>query len=130
MGKKSRTIFFLFIVLGAGIAACGGRGRTFSDDIPTQSFPRISRVDPAAGPAGSVIRIYGAGFSDVAANNVVIIGSASTPATDYSLANPATSDEVEVLTATVPADLAAKVHPVTLLVHETASNNNKTFTIP
>jgi hypothetical protein len=87
-------------------------------------------VDPAAGPAGSVIRIYGVGFSDVAANNIVIIGSASTVATDYGLANPATGDEVEVLTATVPTDLTAKAHPVTLLVHESASNDNKTFTIP
>ena len=125
-------ILFVVISLGCilGYAACGGRGSVFSDDIPTETMPLIARVNPTTGPAGSVVQIFGIGFSEVPAQNVVIVGSIATTATDYALVAPPANDEIEKLTVTIPGTLSAGEHAITLLIHENPSNSNKTFVIP
>ena len=110
-------------------AACGSSGDSFPDDVPTQLPPIVSRVAPATGPAGTVIQIFGFGFSDVAPNNVVIVGGEGFAADAYALVTPATATEIEVLTATVPAGTPAGVDSVAVVVYENVSNTDITFTV-
>lgn len=111
------------------VAACGGSGGTYGDDVPTNAPPTVSAVAPAAGPAGTVITISGFGFSDVAPNNIVVIGDSAVPASAYDLVDPPTATEVEFLTATVPDSVGLGDTSVVVLVGDNASNSDVTFTV-
>ena len=111
------------------LAACGSADSGFPDDVPTQLPPVVSRVAPATGPAGTVIQIFGFGFSDIAPNNVVIVGDEGVSATAYALVTPATATEIEVITATVPAGVAIGANSVAVVVYENVSNADITFTV-
>lgn len=120
----------LIAVLCLWIAACGStKGSDYGDDVPTQLPPTVSRVDPATGPVGTVITIFGFGFSMAAPDNIVIIGTTAVSATAYTLLPVPTATEIESLTATVPADAAAGANSVTVLVGENASNSDIIFTV-
>lgn len=123
-----RTTFIAILCLIA--SGCGISGSSdYPDDVPTQLPPTVSRIDPAAGPAGTAITIFGFGFSEAAPNNTVIIGNTAVSATAYTLLPAPTATEIESLTATVPADAAAGANPVTVVVGENASNSDITFTV-
>ncbi len=113
--------------------SCGygwdGSESDYPDDVPTQSPPIVSRVEPTSGPAGTVITIYGFGFSLNPAINVVIVGDAGASATDYQLVASPTANEIEQLTATVPADAAIGESGVVVVVYENASNADVLFDV-
>lgn len=122
-------IRYIIIVPLLFMAACGAAKSTYGDDVPTNAPPTVSSVAPATGPAGTVITILGFGFSDVAPNNVVIIGDSAVSASAYDLVNPPTATEVESLTATVPNGIAAGDASVVVLVGDNASNSDVAFTV-
>lgn len=111
------------------LSACGSAVPTFADDVPTQTYPVVSRIEPTSGPAGTAIDVYGIGFSAASPSNVVIIGNAGSSATDYQLLPNPTSDEVEVITAEVAVDAAVGQSPVLVLVHENPSNVDVMFDV-
>lgn len=108
--------------------SCGGKSTGF-DDVPTGVTPIVSRVDPASGPAGTQVTIYGMGFSIAAPTNVVAMGDEGASADSYSILADPTAEEIETLTFTVPAGLAAGDYPVVVVVHGTASNSDVIFTV-
>jgi len=109
--------------------SCGGEGPNYYDDVVTGSPPIVSRVDPAAGAAGTQVTIFGLGFSYIIPTNIVTMGTVGAVAETYTiLANP-TATEIESITFTVPADLAPGEYPVVVVVHDTASNADVTFTV-
>jgi len=120
------ALFFLALLSG-----CGGSGADggFPDDVPTQVTPLVSRIDPATGPAGTAITIYGMGFSISYPNNIVVVGDAATSATGYALVSPPTADEIESITATVPDDAPLGDNSVYVVVYDNASNTDVTFTV-
>lgn len=120
---------FLFLVSSFLFLVSCGASATFSDDVPTGALPVVSRLDPAAGPAGAQVTIYGLGFSYVAETNVVTIGDEAVSAENYSILENPSGDEVETLTFTVPVGLAAGGYPVVVVVHDTASNSDVTFQV-
>ena len=111
------------------ITSCGSSSSQFEPDIPTDSPPIISRIEPTTGPAGTVITIYGFGFSYAAPINIISIGEAATPATSYRLLDTPTSTEIEALEATLPDDVAVGESPVIVIVYENASNSDIIFTV-
>lgn len=110
------------------LTACGSS--SFYDfDIPTDAPPTIARVDPAQGPVGTEVTIYGFGFSFIPEINIISIGNGAAVAANYNLlANP-TSSEIESLVFTVPDNLAPGTYPVVVVVHDNASNADITFTV-
>ena len=75
------------------------------------------------------ITVYGFGFSYSTPVNVIIIGGEGVSATDYQLlANP-TPTEIEMLTATVPANAAIGPSPVTVTVYDNTSNADVIFDV-
>lgn len=119
-------IYFAFLI---ALSACGSSGLNFPDDVPTDSPPVVSRVDPTAGAAGSQVTIFGLGFSDAAPNNIVVIGDAAVSATGYRLLDNPTSSEIEALTATVPTDATAGANSVAVVVYDNTSNSDVQFTV-
>ena len=111
------------------MGACGPAVLTFPDDVVTQTFPLVNRVEPASGAPGTTITIYGFGFSAAPPLNVVTVGGSSSVATDYQLLTNPTSDEIEQLTATVPNDAATGQSSVLVVVHENASNADVLFEV-
>jgi YVTN family beta-propeller protein len=79
----------------------------------TEGATRIASVSPGAGGAGTILTVAGAGFDPLAANNVVRIGNATTPALTV---NPTGT----VLTAVQPA--AAVSGPVQVTTPAGTSN--------
>ncbi len=119
------TIAFCILFL----TSCGSAGSGFEPDIPTNSPPIVSRVDPASGAAGSVITIYGFGFSYIAELNIVSIGESAAPASSYRLLDSPTSTEIEALEMTLPNDASVGESPIIVIVHENVSNSDITFTV-
>lgn len=110
------------------IAACGSESG-ISEDVPTDSPPVVSRVEPNSGPVGTEITVYGFGFSMTAPINIVIIGTSSTAATTYNLVEPPTDTEIESITATIPDDAPRGDNSVIVLVYDNSSNADITFTV-
>jgi len=106
-----------------------GQGSPFYDDVLTGAPPTVVRIDPISGAAGSKVTIYGLGFSYLAPTNVVTMGDKAVSADDYSiLANPS-NGEIESITFTVAADIPEGEYPVVVVVHDTPSNADITFTV-
>ena len=99
-------------------------GKTGSELPPT-----VTRIAPATGPVGTVIQIFGFGFSVAPPENVVIIGDTGVSATAYDLVANPTSDEIEVLTATVPNDTPLGDSSIVVIVGEHTSNADVMFTV-
>jgi len=110
------------------IASCGS-GNPYSEDVPTDSPPVVSRVDPSSGPVGTEITIFGYGFSYTSSLDFVLIGTEMTIASSYSILDEPTSTEIESLTATIPEDAATGENSVVVLVYENASNTDISFTV-
>jgi IPT/TIG domain len=121
--------YFTIALCALLVASCGSSNSSYEPDVPTDSPPIVSRVDPATGPAGTVVTIYGFGFSYVAPINIISIGDSATPASSYSLLATPTPTEIEALEVTLPAGITAGASPVIVIVHENASNSDITFTV-
>lgn len=121
----------IFVILSVVVfsSACGASEGSYPDDVPTQTSPLVSRVDPTGGSPGSQITIFGLGFSSAAPNNIVVIGGAAVAATAYTLIGNPTSTEIEALTATVPTGAAQGITSVAVVVYDNASNADVTFTV-
>ncbi|MFH0799473.1 MAG: IPT/TIG domain-containing protein [Pseudomonadota bacterium] len=127
MNKLKKTAIIAYLVL---LAACGGSsGSSFPADVPTKSPPVVSRVAPATGAPDDAITIYGLGFSSTPTFNIVIVGGAAVAATSYSLVDPPTANEVESITATIPADANVGADSIAVMVHDEVSNADITFTV-
>lgn len=121
---------FLLVFSLVLLCACGSSsGVGLPSDIPTNSTPVVSRIDPTSGKAGDSITIYGFGFSTSITNNIIIMGNAAVPADSYNLVEPPVADEIEYLTATVPEDAEAGENSVEVLVYDNVSNADITFTV-
>jgi len=123
--KRVLPILSLMLVL----SACGGGDPGYSDDVPTQAPPFVSRVEPTSGPVGTTITIYGFGFSIAAPTNLVVLGGSGSAATSYQLLNNASSIEIESITAVVPNDAAVGSSEVMVVVYDNVSNADVTFTV-
>lgn len=123
-----RVILLLMVISLAGISSCGGPF-SYNDDVPTNSPPNISRVDPASGAAGSEATLFGFGFSYIPANNFITMGAWGTLATQYNLLPNPTNDEIESLNFTVPAELTPGDYAIVLVVDGNASNADVVFTV-
>ena len=88
-----------------------GSSSDFSDDVPTNSPPVVSRLDPTTGPVGTEVTIYGLGFSYVAPTNIITMGTGGAVADSYAILSNPTADEIETLTFAVPAGLAPGAYP-------------------
>ncbi len=120
-----------FTALLIAVIACsscmGSDG--FQPDVPTDSPPIVSRVDPNAGGPGDPITIFGFGFTTSYPENIVIIGGAATSATSYRLLSNPTDTEIEAITANVPTDAAAGEGAILVQVHGNSSNADVSFTV-
>ncbi len=115
-------IFVLFAFLL--IAACGSQETLdFDTSVVTQAPPVISRLDPSTASAGDTVTIFGFGFSIAKELNMVSVDSSSAYADTYDLVASPTSNEVEQLTFTVPADVSAGTSVVTVTVFDNVSNS-------
>ncbi len=123
--KRSVAIAFLMFF----IASCGSSTDTFSGNVTSGTDPIVSRIDPATGPVGQEITIYGIGFSIEPPSNIVMIGNVSTTATSHGFVAAPTDTEFEYIVATVPADTPAGANSVTVLVYDSPSNSDITFTV-
>ncbi len=115
-------------VLAFALTSCQASD-AYEPDVPTDSPPIVSRVDPNSGSAGDEITIFGLGFTVSVPENIVIIGGSATSATSYRLLSNPTSDEIEAITAIVPADAALGEGAVYVQVHGNASNTDVSFTV-
>jgi hypothetical protein len=123
-----RRIFIVMTCIFA-LSACGGAGPVYYDDVPTGSSPIVSRVDPASGPVGTTVTIYGLGFSFEAPTNVVTMGTEGVAAESYNILAAPTDAEIETITFMVPAGLAPGTYPVVVVVHDAASDTAVSFTV-
>ncbi len=119
-----------FIAAFTLCAACGNSGPfEYASDVPTNAPPTVTRVDPASGPIGTLVTLYGFGFSFAPELNAVTIGQAMAIADTYTFLEAPTSEEIESLTTTVPAEAIEGASPVVVLVHEIPSNADVVFTV-
>ena len=123
------------IIAGAAwiiaLAACGSGDSSFdySEDVPTNLPPTVARIDPATGPVGTAVTVFGFGFSDAAPDNVLMVGSGSIAATAYTLLPNPTSSEIESISATIPAGAAVGADAILVIVDGNPSNADITFTV-
>lgn len=117
------------LVLVLALVSCGSPSDPYGPDIPTNSPPYVSRIEPNSGRAGDTVTIFGFGFSVAVPENIVIIGGAATSATTYTLLSNITGDEIESLTAVVPNDAQAGEGAIYVQVHENVSNADVSFTV-
>lgn len=108
---------------------CSDAPAAFPPDVVTDSPPVISRVSPTSGPVGTQVTIYGFGFSFTAPLNIISVGGAATPATDYQLLDNPAADEIEALTASIPDDSAIGQSPITVTVYDYTSNSDVLFEV-
>jgi hypothetical protein len=120
---------FTTIALLLLIAACGSSSPSFAPDVPTDSPPIVSRVDPNSGGTGSEVTIFGFGFTISVPENIVVIGGVATNATSYRLLSNPTSTEIEAITADVPNNAAAGEGPIYVVVYDNVSNADVSFTV-
>ncbi len=117
------------IALLAAAVSCGGASDEYYEDVVTGSTPIVSRLDPALGPAGTAVTIFGLGFSYVTPTNIVTMGTEGAAAETYTILPSPTASEIESITFTVPLGLAPGNYPVVVVVHEAASNSNVEFQV-
>lgn len=118
-----RKLLILIITVTLFTLSCGGRnGLDFDASIATQSYPIISRVDPATGTAGDTITIFGFGFSSAGELNTVVLGDNAIVAQNYALLDPPVDDEIEQIDFVIPTGLTADTVDLSLLVLENVSN--------
>ncbi len=110
-------------------ASCGGTSSDYNPNVPTNSPPIVSRVDPSAGSVGDEISIFGLGFSIAYPEDIVVVGGAATSATSYRLLDNPTANEIEAITFTVPADAALGEGPIYVQVDGNSSNVDVSFTV-
>ena len=121
--------FRLLAIACLPLAAACGAPLVYPPDVPTDSPPIVSRVEPSVGSAGEVVTIYGFGFSFTVANNIVIFGDAASAATSYRLLDSPTSTEIEAIEAPVPADAPEGANPIVVVVYDNVSNADVLFTV-
>lgn len=121
--------FCIFVVLACALSACGASSDPYGPDIPTNSPPFVSRVEPNTGRAGDTVTIFGFGFSVAVPANIVIIGGAATSAATYTLLSNITADEIESITAVVPDDAELGEAAIYVQVHDNVSNADVSFTV-
>ncbi len=120
---------FLFLVFIFALSCGSTAGSDYDLSVPTQTAPYVNRIDPAAGKAGDAVTVFGFGFSAVAANDIVTIGSSAAGASAYALLDGTTAGEVESLTVTVPAGVTVGTNNVFVTVFDNTSNANVTFAV-
>lgn len=123
---RKKAKFFAIAVCLMLVAACGDDLR-YNETVPTQTSPFVNRIDPATGPAGTVVTVFGFGFSAVPEYNIVFFGATPAFATNYSLVSPPAAGEIEALTVTVPAGVAVGNSSVFVSVFDNVSNTNVNF---
>lgn len=117
-------------VLPLLVASCGGGGTTeYAPDVPTNSPPVVSRVDPNSGGPGSEVTIFGFGYTISVPENIVVIGGVATNATSYRLLSNPTSTEIEAITADVPANATVGEGPIYVVIYDNVSNSDVSFTV-
>jgi hypothetical protein len=117
------------VVIAFALVSCGSASDPYGPDIPTNSPPFVSRIDPNTGSAGNTITIFGFGFSVAVPENIVIMGGAATSATTYTLLSNITGDEIESITAVIPDDAQTGEGPIYVQVHENVSNADVSLTV-
>ncbi len=120
--------FTALMIAAIAMSSCLG-GDGFQPDVPTDSPPVVSRVDPNAGRPGDPITIFGFGFTTSFPENIVIIGGSATNATSYRLLTNPTETEIEAITANVPDEAIAGEGPILVQVHGNSSNSDVSFTV-
>lgn len=111
------------------LTCCGSGASSFESDVPTDTPPTITRIDPATGTSGQTVTIFGFGFSLVPQNNAILIGDTSVTAETYALVDPSLPDEIEQLTFVVPDGMSIGDHSITLVVGEYTSNSDILFSV-
>lgn len=122
------------VVLCAGLCAgCGDatseRVEPFDPAVATQVTPVVTRIAPVTGRSGDLMTIFGAGFSVVPEDNIVILSNTVALAASYAATAAGTPGEVEQLTFTIPSNTTIGTHAVTVNVYEHTSNGNVTLTV-
>jgi len=123
--KKACTAI-LFIALAS--LSCVGSS-DYNPNVPTDSPPIVSRVDPSAGMAGDMISIFGLGFSIAYPEDIVVVGGAATSATSYRLLDNPTDSEIEAITFIVPEEAEIGEGPIYVQVEGNSSNVDVSFTV-
>ena len=122
--------FWASVILILGSIGCGATTDiAFDPSISTQAPPFVARISPTNGQAGDTITVFGFGFSNAAAANVVTVGDAATEAATYSLVDPAVGAEIEKITFTVPTGAIIGSGTLFVTVFDETSNNNVAFTV-
>lgn len=110
--------------------SCGSTVESlFDETVVTGVDPYVNRVEPATAAAGDTVTIFGMGFSSVKSFNVVIVNGVEALADSYSLLATPQQYELESITFTVPAGIAAGSQPVYVDVLDNISNTNISLTI-
>ena len=89
----------------------------------------MNSINPANASGGEVVTVRGFGFSMIAAENIIIFGEEAISAESYELLDNPTSDEIEALTFTVPADSELGEQALLVLVGDNTSNNSVSLTV-
>jgi len=121
--------YFVVVLFCLCCLSCGGADEPFDPTVSTQAYPYINRINPVAATAGDAVNIFGFGYSAAAELNVVIINGVEALATNYTLLAAPTSTEIERLTFTVPAGIAAGTYDIYVFVLGNVSNTNVQITI-
>ena len=111
------------------VASCGGGTTGYAPDVPTDSPPVVSRVDPNSGGAGTEVTIFGFGYTISVPENIVVIGGVATNATSYRLLSNPTSTEIEAITADVPTNATLGEGPIYVVIYDNVSNSDVSFTV-
>ena len=111
------------------VASCGGTSTGYAPDVPTDSPPVVSSVDPNSGGPGTEVTIFGFGYTISVPENIVVIGGVATNATSYRLLSNPTSTEIEAITADVPAGATVGEGPIYLVIYDNVSNSDVSFTV-
>lgn len=118
-------LFFLLF-----ITACGSAEEiSFDPTISTQAPPFVARVSPTSGKAGDTVTLFGFGFSNAVAANVITLGGAPAKAATYALVDPAVGAEIEKITFIVPSGATAGATTVFVTVLNETSNSDVSFTV-
>ena len=116
-------------VLPLLVASCGGTSVGYAPDVPTDSPPIVSSVDPNSGGPGTEVEIFGFGYTISVPENIVVIGGVATNATSYRLLSNPTSTEIEAITADVPNNAQLGESPIYVVVYDNVSNADVSFTV-
>lgn len=102
------------ILFGCGVA---GRPQPTSN-VVSGGLPFVTDVEPAAASPGETLTVNGRGFSYIAPENVVAVGTSSGTAEAYEV----TEDGTESLVFTLPEDAVIGDSELLVIVEGRASN--------